>query len=340
MNNGKKVLLIGGLGTLGSYTMLNLLSLGYSVDAIAREDYTPLDRKVRVFNVNAMDDAELIKLFSENRYCAIVDFMHYTDPEFYKQRSKLLLDNTDQLIFLSSYRVYADNKGVIDENGAQLLNTVTDEYFLANENYAIPKSKNEITLRKSGRKNWTIIRPLISFSHFRLDLCMLDASILLSRSKANKPILMPENSRLLTAGVGWAGNVGKMIARLIGKDGALGEDFTVGYCEKFNWETAAEYYTDLLGSKFVWGTNEQVLKSLVGGYGAECRFLYDRLYNRNMDISKVLRVTGLTTAELVPMYDALIYELHILSEHSELQKRFDNDFCVEANRRMDAALGL
>ncbi len=338
MNSKKKVLLIGGLGTLGSYTMMNLLKLGYSVDVIALEDYHVLNQNLRVMKGNAMDDAVLEQLFRDSRYCAIVDFLHYTDPGFYKKRSKLLLDNTDQLIFLSSYRVYADSKAPIVESSAKLIDVIEDEYFLTKEDYAIPKSKNEAILRASGRKNWTVIRPLISFSHFRLDLAMLDAGLLLSRSKMHKKLIMPENSRNLIAGVGWAGNVGKQIAHLIGKQNALGEDFTVGINEHTTWETVAGYYTDLLGSEFVWGTDQQVIDCLVGGYRAECRFIYDRLYNRDMVLSKVMGVTGLRQSDLLGTYDALVYELSMLSEHSALLDRFKTEYYAEEDRKMDAVL--
>ena len=58
----------------------------------------------------------------------------------------MLLDNTDQLIFLSSYRVYADEEHPIKETSPQLLNVVKDQYFLENENSSRSKLEYQVLL--------------------------------------------------------------------------------------------------------------------------------------------------------------------------------------------------
>ena len=45
----------------------------------------------------------------------IVNFLHYPEAEAYPPVHKLLTENTDHLIFLSSYRVYADLQHPITE---------------------------------------------------------------------------------------------------------------------------------------------------------------------------------------------------------------------------------
>ena len=334
----KHVLLIAGGGTLGGYASMELLKRGYAVDVIALNECVSLNRNLTWIQ-KSVDDALLAELFKANRYDAIVDFIHYRDPEAYKPRCEMLLANTDQLVFLSSYRVYADEEHPVRETSPQLLNVVKDPYFLENEKYAVPKSHNENTLRASGKRNWTIIRPLISFSHFRLDIVTTGASELLIRSREHKPILLPEKARDLTSGVGWSGNIGKMIAALIGNEKALGEAFTLGTGEQNTWGQVADMYTDLLGAQFAWVPTEDYLQNATdNSYGQRCALLYDRLFDRRIDTSKLFATTGLSFADFTKCYDGIVNELAFLSNNPSYTTRFDNPGFRARDAKADAYL--
>ncbi len=319
----KKALLIAGAGTLGSYASLELLNLGYDVTVIALDDLAPLNRNYHYIKAK-VDDALLNSLFAENHYDAIVDFIHYSNPAVYRGRADLLLKNTDQLVFLSSYRVYADEEHPIVETSPQILNVTKDEEILTKETYAIPKSINENYLRACGRKNWTIIRPLISFSHFRLDLVTENAQHMLIQAKEHKKLLLPEGTRYKTAGVGWSGNVGRMIAHLIGKTDALGEAFTLGTDENRTWDEVSQYYTETLGLEFCWAPNEDYMNVVWhGSFGIRCMLELDRNWDRRIDNSKVRRVTGLRREDFLSTREGLIRELDFLAARPDLQARFD-----------------
>ena len=333
----RRILLIG-YGTLGAYAAEELLNQGWSIDVIALEEHFSFNRNVRFFKGRATD--EMLKdLFCTNRYDAIIDYIHYNDVESFKRRAKLMLDNTDQYIFLSSYRVYAESKVPITEDSAQLLDTVNDRYYLDHESYAIPKSRNENTLRTSGRKNWTIVRPLISFSHYRLDMVTQGGYILITRSRAGKEILMPEISRLNTAGLGWAGNIGRMFGRLAGNEQALGEAFTLGTGEKKTWEDVAGYYAETIGARFKWVSTEDYFKyATMNSFNDRCALLTDRAYDREINADKVKRVTGLKSTDFLNIHQGIIRELNILSERPELVEKMGSDTYKEISRRMDEYL--
>lgn len=335
----KRVLLIAGAGTLGTYTSTELLKLGYKVDVICLEALASRNRNLR-YLIHSATDEYLKSLFQENRYDAIVDFIHYQKPETYEQRCKLLLKNTDQLVFLSSYRIYADTKGEpITESSPMLLDVTSDPYMLENEIYAFPKTKNERILRASGKTNYTIIRPLISFSHYRLDLVTQGMYALLYRPQRGKKILLPEASRNLTAGVGWAGNVGKEIARLIGKTDALQEAFTLGSGENPTWQQVADYYAEFVGAEYAWIDTENYLQyATPNTYMNRCDYLNDRAFDRKVDVSHVLAVTGLKQEELVSCRDGIIHELDVLSNRPDLVKRLDTPFWQKLDAKMDACL--
>lgn len=335
--SGKRALLIAGGGTLGGYTYPELLDRGWQVDILDAMPRVSLNRNLHWIQGRA-EDALLRELFRRGRYDVIVDFIHYTDPGQYRTRGKLLLENTDQLIFLSSYRIYADSP-LVTEDSPQLLDVSTDEYFLTHETYAVPKSWNERFLRSSGFENWTIIRPMISFSHYRLDLVTSGAQTFLLRALQNKKTLLPVEARYLTAGVGWAGNVGRMIAALCGNEKALGEAFTLGAAEEQTWQDVADLYTELTGAEFVWvGKEDYLTCSTPNNYMERCMLLCDRLYDRKVDISKVLRVTGIARDSLVSTRAGVIRELEVLAERPDLMARFDAEPYRTVNQRMDEYL--
>jgi hypothetical protein len=99
--------------------------------------------------------------------------MIYTTQSF-KERVNFLLDATSQYVFFSSSRVYADSEIPITEDSSRLLDVSQDKKFLSTDEYSLAKARQENILRKSKRKNWTIIRPYITYSENRLQLGILE----------------------------------------------------------------------------------------------------------------------------------------------------------------------
>lgn len=305
----KKVLLIAGGGTLGRYVSAELLKAGNRVDVICLENYSSDNENLQYYRANA--DLEYLKDFlKDKRYDAIVNFIHYTSVEAYKPIHTLLSDKTDQLVFLSSYRVYADRQHPITETAPHLLDTVHDEDFLKNEDYAVPKSLCEKYIRDdSGTTNWTVVRPVISFSDKRYDIVtahlpeeMRDCIL------HKKPIYLPIKVKDLTAGVDWAGNSGKLIAGLLFKKSALCEAFTVSSAQTFKWADIADMYTALCGIRFEWLEDNEYLEKI---HADKLSYLlkYDRFFDRKIDNSKILKVTGLHPEDFVSVYDGIKIEL-------------------------------
>ena len=309
----KKVLVIGATGALGSYVVPELLALGYAVDGITLDNVVSDNPDVN-YIVGQATDEMLSALFEKEHYAGIVDFIHYK-PEVYASRHKLLCENTDHLIFLSSYRTYADLEHPIRETSPSWLDTSTDQFFLENENYAVWKSKGEKILRASKYDNYTIVRPLISFSKRRFDRITCGAGVLINRSRAKQPILLPAEAKNMIAGVGWAGNVGRMMARLVTSDKTFLEAYTLGSGEIRTWGEVADIYTDLMGSEFIWVDTETYIehapcRSHMDRWMLEC----DRLLDRTIDNSKVLAATGFTMSDMVKVPEALEREYRALPE--------------------------
>jgi nucleoside-diphosphate-sugar epimerase len=302
----KKVLLIAGGGTLGTYTAKELLNKGCAVDVICLEDYTSNNPKLCYHKAKA-DLNYLTEFLKDKYYDGIVNFIHYYVPEMYKPVHKLLTSKTDQLIFLSSYRVYAESKQPLTEEAPFLADVVEDEEFLKSEDYAVPKAICEKFLREeSGTENWTVVRPVISFSDKRFDLVTVSGHEIIDAARSGKTVILPEAAKNLTAGLDWAGNSGKLIANLLFKKECLGEAYTVSSGQNLTWGEVADIYTRLTGVNFRWADTEEYVSTGHGGNG----LFYDRLYDRAVDNTKILKATGLKNEDFTSIEDGIKIELN------------------------------
>lgn len=313
----KTVLLIAGGGTLGQYTAQELLKLGYCVDVICLEAHVSRHENLRFFRNNAT--LEFLQTFLEDKsYDGIVNFIHYRDVAEYMPVHRLLSAKTKHLIFLSSYRVYADVQSPITEEAPQLVDVVEDARFLSEDDYAVPKSKAEQFIREeSGTKNWTIVRPVISFSSRRLDIVTVSGRKVLEQSAAGHPILLPKVCQSLTAGLDWAGNSGKLIAHLLLKEKAYGEAFTVSTAQNLTWGEIADIYTELVGAKFEWVDTETYRNADARLRANDWILKYDRLFDRQIDNRKILRATGLTENDFVSIREGIRQELENIQAEKE-----------------------
>lgn len=311
----KQVLLIGGGGTLGTYTAKELLRLGHAVDVICLEDKISDDENLHFYKGRA-DFAFLEAFLADKVYDGMVNFIHYPDVEEYPPVHRLLIKHTKHLIVLSSYRVYADEQHPITEHAPMLLDVSKDAEFVANETYAISKAKLEKFLEKEGKgQNWTIVRPVISFSKLRFDLVTYYGYALLKRIENGETIPVPMDAKNLTAGFDWAGNSGKLIANLLFKENVIGQAYTVSSAQNLTWGEVAALYTELLGAKFQWVTLDAFLE-VTNRYNYYA-LVYDRLFERKIDNRKILEATGLTEKDFLPIKEGLKTELALLAQLHE-----------------------
>lgn len=306
----RKILLVGGAGAIGKYVSSELLQMGHCVDVICLEEIHSDNERLRYYN-NMASKEFLTDLLDAQHYDAIVDFLHYSNGESYQSNHELFARNTEHLIFLSSYRVYADLEHPIVETSPQLWDVITDPEFLAKEDYALAKSRCERFLYQDSRyHNWTIVRPVISFSTNRFDLMTYKGLEIIKRARAGKPVLLPAEGKDLTSSLAWAGNTAKMIANLLFKEETFQEAYTISSGTDHTWGDIAEIYEKLLGLKVIWVDKEIYLENATFNQGPDKWMLYyDRLYDRKIDNTKILKATGLKQEDFVSVEDALALEL-------------------------------
>mgnify|MGYP003292360299 CR=1 FL=1 len=310
MYKNKNVLLIAGGGTLGTYTAKELLRLGCNVDVLCPEDKVSDHERLTFYQGWAQEEV-LRNLLTKKHYHGIVNFVHYPEVEDYKPIHALLTEHADHLIFLSSYRVYADLEHPITEKSPMLLDVSEDKRFLETEKYAISKAKGEKFLREGANlEKCTIVRPVISFSHLRFDVVICSGQKIFEKTAKGEAIILPEKAKNLVAGLDWAGNTGKLIANLLFKKETYGEAYTISSAQNLTWGEVADIYTKLTGARFEWvdtetfwehGEEDKSLKEYI--------LIYDRFFDRTIDNSKVLKATGLSAEDFVSVEEGLKIEL-------------------------------
>ncbi|MBQ9859810.1 MAG: hypothetical protein IJO76_03925 [Clostridia bacterium] len=320
MFTDKKVLLIAGGGTLGTYVAEELLRLGASVEIVCPEEKQSDHPRLR-FHQSWATEAFLRDLFAKNRYDGIVNFVHYQHAEEYEQIHPLLIQNTDHLIFLSSYRVYANEQHPITEEAPRLFDVITDREIRDTELYAFPKARCEDYLRqKHSGEPWTIVRPVISFSQRRFDLLMYSGTRVLEAAKNGEELLLPTLVKDFTAGLDWAGNSGKLIAHLLFNPAAIGETYSIYSGHGLTWGEVAELYRKIVGLRVRWCSEEEYLDfcpELQTEKWLNWAWHCDRRYNRDIDPTKVLRATGLTAADFTSVEEGIRHELALLGRESK-----------------------
>ena len=309
MYSDKRVLLIAGGGTLGTYVSEELLRLGAFVEVICPEEKVS-DNERLVFHQSLATEEVLRDLFSKKHYDGIVNFIHYKKVDDYRRIHPLLISNTDHLIFLSSYRVYANEQHPITEDAPRLADILTDKEFFEKEDYALPKARCEDYLRQEhAGEPWTIVRPVISFSDRRLDLLLYSGKDVLNYAGRTEEMLMPSLVKDYAAGIDWAGNSGKLIAHLLFKEKAIGEAFTVYSGHGLTWGEVAEKYSRLTGVEIRWCSEEEYVCNNPKITRNPWMWKYDRIFNRDMDCSKILRVTGLSKNDFSSVEEGIKREL-------------------------------
>ena len=334
----KKILVMGGTGAMGRYAVPELLRLGFQAHVVALDAPHITHENLTYEIANAMDNAWLTKHITETRYDVILDFMSYKLPEF-RERVELFLDNTDQYMFLSSCRVYANEEMPVRETSPRLIDVSQNEEYLklGETEYSLFKAAEEDLLVNSGRKNWTIILPATTYSTGRAQLVTLEAGTFVTRALTGKPVVIPIQAKDKPATMSWAGDVGVMIARLASKEEALGEKFIASTAEHNTWGQIAEIYRELLGLKYEWVDKEDYLRIMSKNQETISPYVryqleYARMFDRITDNTKILRVTGMKQEDLTTFYDGMKMELSAIT----LEDIRIDAFRQGVNERMDA----
>lgn len=285
----QKVLVLGGTGAIGAHLVDCLRDTKYEVIVTSRRERQS-EGNISYVKGNAHELGFLKSLLSI-RYVAIVNFMTYKSEEF-EIIAPLLLDATEQYFFLSSCRSYASSDDILSEDAPQWLDVCKDEEYLATDNYALAKAYQERTLQKSGRKNWTIVRPYLTYSEQRLQLGFFEQNAWLLRALMGHKLVFSEDLALKQTTLTYGKDVARAIGLLIGKEQAYGEAINICCNQSLRWLDVLDIYTSELEKCLNKPVAVVMLqKAPVEDWPTEkWTFLYDRSHNRRFSNEKLLSI--------------------------------------------------
>ncbi|ASM37285.1 NAD-dependent epimerase/dehydratase family protein [Campylobacter sputorum] len=281
-----KILLLGGTGVMGKYLTDLLLSQGYEIYITSR--LFREKKGIHFIKGDAKNTDFLKTVLNENGFDVIVDFMVYNTDEF-KNRVDLLLNATSHYIFLSTSRVYSDSVMPITENTIRLLDSCTDLEYLQTEEYALTKARQENILFSANKKNWTIIRPYITYGINRLQLGNLEKEIWLRRAIEGKTIVFCKEISECYTTLTYGKDVAKSFIPIFNNSNAFGNTYHICANKKIKWIDVLNIYLDVLEKHF--NKRPKVILQKLDDYlkwnPGKYQIIYDRLYNREFDNSKI-----------------------------------------------------
>lgn len=305
---------MGATGAMGTYLVPKLAERGFDVTAVAAEDFASPYPNVHCLRMDGLNP-EVVKQLLSAHFDGVIDFMIYNRNRI-ADFAPLYLASTDHYICLSSYRVFADREHPIRESSPQIIDVSDDPVLLASDDYCIYKARAERFLRASEYRNWTIVRPAITYSKKRCQLVTLERPHILPYIRTGKELPLYGEALSVQSTMSWAGDVAEMLSRLILNEKALGEDYNITTAEHNSWGTVAEYYRELFGLRYYASDEQTYFCSINPDRGKHFpipewewwQLHFDRMFTRVMDNTKILAATGLTQAELTPLYDGLLRE--------------------------------
>jgi len=324
-----KILVMGGTGAMGVYLVPFLEDLGYEVHVTTRSNIQRTQCSNIKWIIGNAKEIDFLNSLLKSNYDVIVDFMKYSTKEF-EDRVDLLLNATNQYVFLSTYRVFADSQTPLTESSPRLLDVSKDKVFLTTDEYSLAKARQEDILMFSGKSNWTIVRPSITYSTNRFQLGTLEANVIMHRGLQGLPIIFSEEMLAKQTTMTWAGDAAKFIALLIGNDQALLNDFNVVTNETRTWAEVYNIYKDEIGLKL----NVVSLKKYINITEKEYQIKYDRMFDRIMDNTKILVTTGVRPDSLVGLQIGLRKEIQ-----NFLKKPIIKNHNYSLNGRIDRITG-
>lgn len=291
------ILVLGGTGSMG-VPLVNRLSKTHKVYVTSRSKREP-SANIEYIQGNAREKDFVVTLLSMRKWDAIIDFMVHTADSL-TELSSLFLENTKQYVFISSARVYSQSEAKITEDTPRLLDVSTDTEYLKTNEYALAKAREEDILFKSGKNNFTIIRPTITYNTYRLQLGVLEKESWLYRALHGRSIVFSEdiNDKLTTMTLG--DDVSEGIASVIGSEKALGEAFHITCPVSLPWHEVLATYVAVLKKHLgrdipvVMTKQSTNLKFPWRVY----QLIYSRYFNRTFDNSKIAQFCDINSFTL------------------------------------------
>lgn len=288
----KKVLILGGTGAMGK-ALVELLDVNeYEIYVTSRKEHK--SERVTYLCGNAHELSFLSNILELQEWDSIVDFMNYQMCEFEKIVD-MVLPKTKQYVFISSARVYAPSDTLLSEDSPRLLDVCTDMEYVSSNEYALAKACEENLLFNSSYKNWTIVRPSLTYNDNRMQFALWDKEGWLYRALQDRSIVFPKNMLDVKTTMSHGLDVSRAIAKLMCNEKAFGEVVHIAGAKVVTWREVLQIYSDAIKKstgkdiKVHYIEDWQELSHKLGNY---YQAKYARAISREFNSNKLYEIVG------------------------------------------------
>ena len=294
----KKILVMGGTGAMGKYLVPMLADdSSYQVFVTSRSARQSNFGNLIYLKGNAKDLPWIKTIFETFDFDVVFDFMMYGGGEF-QERSQLFLENCRHYFYFSTYRALGEDT-VLTENSPVKPDALLQHPEYELDRYGIRKAQEEKVLHESGKNNYTIIRPSMTFSSNRFQYFSGDNFDVIRAAK-RVPTLLPESAVNSITNLTYGKNVAKMLKALVDKPAAMGQTFHA-VTKSMTWGEIGEAFKKVFGMTYQVVPDSQYLELI----DLEDGRIFDRLRRRNISNKKILSTTGLSDADFGTLEDNL-----------------------------------
>lgn len=321
------ILLIGGTGVIGNSLTQQLLNTNFNIYITTRNETLESYDNIIYLHGNSLDKRFIADVVKSVKYDVIIDFMVYATNSF-KCIIDLYLDSCKHYIFLSSYRVYSDvGKKKITEKSIRLIDDSSiDVNYRSSEEYAIKKAKQENIIFSKEKKNWTVLRPSITFGKNRFQLFCFEASLFMPRLSNNLAIILPKDIGEIKTTYTDSDLAAQYISSLINNPLAFGEVFNLCSSNSVQWKEILQFYSKEYNALF----HQVDYSAFETLHLNQYQVKYDRMLNRE-----------LSNLKLKSTIDADFREMDLFEKLKSSIKKSSKYYFTggRINGRMDKMLG-
>ncbi len=330
----KKILLIGGTGTISS-PIARFLSEDpdselYMLNRGKRPD--TLGSHVHRLIGDANDEEGLKKLLEGYSFDTVINFILYKRSQA-EMMVRLFSGRVSQFIFIST-NVALNHDTTVNVDETMPLG---NEYSA----YGAAKAECEAYLMQEYREHGfpvTIVRPTQTYSDHRIPLSVKPGGYwpVISRIMRDKEVIVHGDGE----GV-WAGTHADDFARnfigLIGNEKTIGEAYLIVNPEPYTWNNLYRALAEAMGKEVRIVHIPTEMLSLSKKYGFDQSIRGDKYYSSIFDLSKLESVIGKTDFR-ISMKDGVRMYLEYMDAHPELKQEdpeFDAwcDHAIETYRK-------
>lgn len=258
--NLMKVLIIGGMGIIGSAITEASCKKGYDVYILSRRPLSKCFIELGVKGVQGdWKNDEFVSILLSERFDVIVDTLIFTSDDL-KRDLKLANNKCTQFIFISTDAVY-------NHPGFMVTEETNIELTYLKWGYGHNKRKAELEILKHCNDYsfyWTIIRPTMTYGDRRIPVgfgSRKNEWTLIKRITESKPVLIFDNGCLHA--MCHSTTFGNAVANLFLNNKAYGEFVHISDDKPVRYEDVYQYIAEFFNTlPIVIKANTEVLKSL------------------------------------------------------------------------------